>query len=243
LAPGLLFGSTNEQLAAAAGHNPNAFPTRECSERAFARAQAAGQAAAAAVMSAAGNPAPDGPYWQTFQRAKMEAAQASMSAARAAWTAEGGHDYTIFPAAGFAAQLPAPPPPPANAEIPSSSNLPLFPNGNPNLQETQIMPPTWPSATPQAPKPSENVPQGQTRNRSRERSRDRSRSPRTTAEIAAAAAATAEAAAHDAEIAETLRPRDTQVADAQAGAQAEPPAQPPAEAADPPSQEVPSTLE
>jgi hypothetical protein len=40
-----------------------------------------------------------------------------------------------------------------------------------------------------------------------------------------------------------LRPRDTQVADAQAGAQAEPPAQPPAEAADPPSQEVPSTLE
>jgi hypothetical protein len=186
-------------------------------------------------MAAAGNPTPDGPYWQTFQRARMEAAQASGVAARAAWLTAGGYERTGSAGAG-------------GTQVPSSSEIPLFPGGDPNLQETQILPPTWPGAAaapqPHAAKASGTVPQGQTRYRSRERSRDRSRSPRTATELAEAAAALAEAAAHDAELAETLRPRATQAPGTQP--EAVPPAvaaaaaEPPIEA---PTEEPPSTLE
>jgi hypothetical protein len=200
-------------------------------------------------MAAAGNPAPDGPYWQTYQRARMEAAHASGVAARAAWLVAGGYERSGT-AGAASAFPPAPPggtqvPNSGGTQVPNSSDIPLFPGGDPYLQETQILPPTLPGAAgatqQHAPKAMGSVPQGQPRYRSRERSRDRSRSPRTATEIAEALA---EAAARDAEIAETLRPRATQHAGAEPVAT---PSTATAAAAEPvteaPTEESPSTLE
>ena len=166
---------------------------------AYEAALRAGQEASASVWAAAGHPAADGPLWQAHQRVRAEAAAASHHASSAAWEAAGGgtHYFTAAP-----------------GEVPNSSDIPLFPHGDRNLQETQLLPPSLPGAVQHHAAP---------------RARDRSRSPRTAAEIAEAAMAAAHAAAEDANaeaeteaaaaaalqdaaIAEALRPRIAQPA-------------------------------
>ena len=167
-------------------------------------AQSAGIAAAAIVMQAAGNPDPTGPYWQTHQRATLEADQAHLLAARTSWLSAGGQGdlFTVFPG-----NLPGAPS--GSQGVPSSSEIPLFPGGNPNMQETQIVPPSLPGAVHQHLQQQQQQQNFQQAPARRERSRDRSRSPRTAAELAAAEEATAAArAAQDEEIADVLRPRD-----------------------------------